>query len=351
MSSSGREERQPDYAGIIVSYVPYKEVGSRPNAIVDGPPLPSTVLTLSHWPNNQTPDSLQRDTSTATVFAYFDAPEFHQSIDIVSNNHFDEDGLFSMFAFCYPEQAREYRALLEAGGLAGDFGIVGDTDAARLCFIIEGMTDPIMSPLPGEIFKQCENARVAMFYKEFLLRVPDILQDLGEFERYWRDQFEHFEFSQNLIATGKVDIEERPAHDLAIVRIPDDVPERTVRRYLNAEQAAVHPFAINTATRCNRIVRIYRGSIDFHYRYESWLRFQSWRPMLRVALEDFASLLNKLESMPGTWRGEDVNDVIPRLHLEGCQRTALAEDQFMTLLEEYLASAPVAWDPYDWQVA
>jgi len=59
--------------------------------------------------------------------------------------------------------------------------------------------------------------------------------------------------------------------------------------------------------------------------------------------------LNELEKAPGIWRGEDVNDVIPRLYLDGCRRTSLDEDQFVTMLEEYLAHAPVAWDPYDWQ--
>lgn len=334
---------------MTVSYVPYKKVGSRPNAIVDGPPLASTLLTLSHWPNNQTPDSLLRDTSTATVFAYLDAPEKQQKIDVVSNNHFDEDGLFSMFTFCFPDEASQHRELLEAGGLAGDFGIVGIAEAARLCFVIEGFTDPEKSPLPQQIFKSCEDQRVASFYHAMLPLLPNILQDLDSYEIYWRDQFEHFEFSQSLIASGKVSIEERPEHDLAIVRIPDDVPEQTVRRYLNAEQAAVHPFAVNSVTRCNRILRIYRGGIDFHYRYESWLRFTSWRPMLRVALEGMAGRLNELESAPGTWRGEDVNSVIPRLYLDGCRRTSIAEDQFVLLLEEYLASEPSAWDPYDWQ--
>ncbi len=330
-------------------YIPYADVGSRPNAIVDGPPLASTVLTLSHWPNNKTPDSLHRDTSTATVFAYLDAPQYQQQIDIVSNNHFDEDGLFSMFAFCQPDRAREHRALLEAGALAGDFGIVDDHDAARLCFIIEAFADPAASPLSRRIFKACENRRIASFYRELLPLMPDFLRDPGRYEKYWRDQFEHLELSRSLVAAGKVDIEERPEHDLAIVRIPDDVPERTVRRYISAEQAAVHPFAVNSATRCNRILRVYRGRFDFHYRYESWLRFVSWRPMLRVALDGIAERLNEWEEAPGTWRGEDVNGVTPQLFLDGCARTSLAEDRFVTLLEEYLATAPVAWDPYDWQ--
>lgn len=331
------------------SYVPYKEIGNRPNTIVDGPPLASTVLTLSHWPNNQTPDSLRRDTSTATVFAWLDAPDPHRRVDIVSNNHFDEDGLFSMFTYCYPELAGDHRTLLEAGALAGDFGIVGNPDAARLCFVIEGFTDPAVSPLSPNIFKRCEDVRVTWFYRELLMLMLDILEDLGGYEMYWRDQFEHLEFSQSLLETGKVEIEERPEYDLAIVRIPDDIPEKSIRRYLNDEQAAVHPFAINSATRCNRILRIYRGRFEFHYRYESWLRFVSWRPQSRVALEDFAGRLNGLEEAPGSWRAENVDAIIPKLYLDGCRHSSLGEDRFISMLEQYLASAPAAWDPYDWQ--
>lgn len=330
------------------SYVPYTDLGSRPHAIVDGPPLDSTVLTLSHWPNDQTPAILRRDTSTATVFAYLEAPEHHRPVDIVSNNHFDEDGLFSMFTFCYPELALDYRAALEAGALAGDFGIVPDLDAARLCAVVEAFADPEESPLNKRIFEMCEARRTEFFYHELLPLLPDFLEDLPGYEQYWRDPCEHLETSQSLVASGRVAIEERPARDLAIVRIPDDLPERPVRRYLNTGQAAVHPFAINSATRCNRIMRFYRGGFDLHFRYESWLRFVSWRPQKRVALAGLADRLNAVEEAPGTWRGEGVDEVIPRLWLDGSMQSSLSEDRAVELVEDYLASAPAAWDPYEW---
>jgi len=59
--------------------------------------------------------------------------------------------------------------------------------------------------------------------------------------------------------------------------------------------------------------------------------------------------LNEAEEASGTWRAEDVNEVIPRLYLDGSPRTSYAEGRFVALLEAYLGSAPVAWDPYDWQ--
>lgn len=254
-----------------------------------------------------------------------------------------------MYAFSQPAQATEYRALLEAGGLAGDFGIVRDPQAAKLCFVIESFADAAISPLPEDVFRGCEDRRTAALYPEMLLRLPAILNDLEGHEAWWHDQFEHLESSKAWLESGDVEIEERPELDLAIVRVPDDLPERTVRRYLHPEQAAVHPFAINTATRCNRILRLYRGGYDFHFRYESWLRFKSWRPQLRVALEPLADRLNLAGETYGTWCGEEVNDVIPRLFLAGSQHSSLTEDTFLSVLEEYLTEAPLAWDPWNWQ--
>ena len=336
---------------VPVRYVPYREIGNRPHAIVDGAPLPSTVLTLSHWPNNQTPGELQCDTSTQTVFSYLDRPDMQVPVDIVSNNHFDEDGLFSMFALTRPEIAGPHRALLEAGALAGDFGLVDDLDGARLCFTIEGLTDPDRSPLPEHCFRGCEERRVRHLYPEMLARLPAILDDLEDYAEYWREPLEHFVASRGWIDSGQVTIEERPDLDLAIVRIPDELAERTVRRYLAAERAAVHPFAVNSATRCSRILKIYRGGYEFHYRYESWLRFKSWRPALRVSLDGLATELNREEQAHGNWLAEDVNEVIPRLFLDGATRSSLSEEAFIELLESHLASAPVAWDPWDWQGA
>ena len=106
-----------------------------------------------------------------------------------------------------------------------------------------------------------------------------------------------------------------------------------MRRYLHAERAAVHPFAINSSTRCSRILRLYRGGYEFHFRYESWLRFKSWRPQFRVALEPLAERLNEAaEQAPDAGVGEDVNEVIPRLYTEGNSRSSLPEADFLAIL-------------------
>ena len=93
-------------------FVPYPEVGGRANIVVDGAPLASTVLTLSHWPNNATPDRFKRDTSTETALAYVERHDPRRVAGIVTNNHFDEDGLFSMLRCSKPRRALRHRQLL-----------------------------------------------------------------------------------------------------------------------------------------------------------------------------------------------------------------------------------------------
>lgn len=331
-----------------LEYVPYREVRGRPNIIVDGPPQDATVLTLSHWPVNTTPDSLKRDTSTATVFAYLDAPSLHAHAECVSNNHFDEDGLFSMFALHQPETAIEHRELLQDAALAGDFGTYTDLEAARLCFVIEAFADQRTSPLPPGTFAGCERQQVASLYRRMLDRLPEILVDIDGFKACWSEPDAHLAESEALIADGRVKIEEYPELDLAVVMIPEDLSMRTVRRYLQSEQGAVHPFAIHNATDCNRIIRAQGGRLEFQYRYDSWLQVVSRRPLLRADLSALAERLNAIESAHGTWRSEKITQVVPRLYLEGTEKSELPLERFIDEVRAYLTTAPVAWDPYDW---
>lgn len=332
-----------------VQYVPYQCVGDQPNIIVDGAPLASTVLNLSHWPVNRTPAAVRRDSSTATVFAYLDMAELHQNVPIVSNNHFDEDGLCSMFALCQPSVALDHRALLIGCGMAGDFGVYEDADALRLCFILEAFGDPGVSPLPAETFAGCEQQRVESLYRTMLERLPLLLGDVNAYEALWGAQFEHVEESAELIARGAITIAEYADVDLAVVSIPDDQPLRTVRRYFEPEQAAVHPFAIHNATTCNRILRVTGARYELQYRYESWLQLVSHRPALRVALDGLAARLNAIEGASGTWRCESATEIVPRLYLEGVEASSIELGRFVDEVCSYLATAPVAWDPYHWE--
>jgi hypothetical protein len=331
-------------------FVPYGAARTLPNIVVDGAPLPSTVLTLSHWPNNQSPAAVRRDTSTATVFAWLDAVELHRSVPWVTNNHFDEDGLFSMYALIEPERALADRELLIAGSFAGDFGVVTHRDAARLCFAIEALTDPEVSPLPADVF--AEPDRVSALYTAMLDSLPALLRDCHDgwprFGDFWVQQDEHLTASRALLADGVVTIVEHPDLDLAVVRIPSYLRRRTARRYLVDEPAAIHPFAVNSATPRSRILRVQGAHYEFEYRYESWVQLATRRVPLRVRLDDLAARLNELDG-GAVWVAEDPTGTAPRLHRPDGEPSRIPLDTFLLELEGALTSAPVAWDPYDWQ--
>ncbi len=343
-------DRPPLLTPPPAKFTPYAAARALPNIVVDGPPLPSTLLTLSHWPNNQSPPEVRRDTSTATVFAYLDASHLHQAVPWVTNNHFDEDGLFSMYAVAEPESALQDRDLLIAASFAGDFGVVTSPEAARLCFAIEALTDPEVSPLPAEVF--AEPDRVAALYTALLESLPPLLRDLRTgWHRYgdlWALQDEHLTASRALLADGIVTLVDSPALDLAVVRIPTYLRRRTARRYLRDESAAVHPFAINSATQCSRILRVQGNHYEFEYRYESWVQLATRRVALRVRLEGLATRLNELEGDPG-WVAEDPTGTAPRLYRPDGTASTIDLDSFLLELEAALTSAPVAWDPYNWQ--
>ncbi len=327
-------------------YCPYSQLGDQPNIVVDGQAQRATVLTLSHWPWNSTPDGLLRDTSTDIVFAYHDRPDLHVDIPLVSNSHFDEDGLLSMYAIVDPENAAHYRDLMIGASRAGDFAIYSDADAAKLAFVLAAYADPATSPLPAEIFTASAPAQIAGQYTLMLRELPRLLDEFRDEREHWEPEWAHLQESEQAIADGRVVIDEVPGLELAIVRIPEDMSVRTVRRYLMSWQRSVHPFAVHNITQCSRLIWMKGGSLEFQYRYESWIQLASRRPAPRIDMAGLADELNTLESGGGEWQFEGINEVAPRLRHRGSCRSTVDADTFVAKVCDWLRTQPVAWDPY-----
>jgi hypothetical protein len=96
--------------------------GDAPAISCDGL-VPGAALDLTHWQGNRTPSQYKADTSTEIALNFVSSPE---AVDrwaeaVVVNNHFDTDGLLSIWVLLDPEQATAYRDLLVAAAEAGDF--------------------------------------------------------------------------------------------------------------------------------------------------------------------------------------------------------------------------------------
>jgi hypothetical protein len=113
-------------------YMPCAEAATGPNIVIDGALNDNAVLSLSHWPKSGTPWPLKADTSVAIVFNYLNSQEWHRDVEVVTNDHFDEDGLIGLFCMIEPDFALQHRDLLIDASEAGDFGIYWDRRAARI---------------------------------------------------------------------------------------------------------------------------------------------------------------------------------------------------------------------------
>lgn len=328
-------------------FIPYDQLDARPNIIVDGAACEGTVLTLSHWPHSHTPAGLLRDTSTETAFAYLDSPQYHVKAAAVSNNHFDEDGLLGIFTVLNPETAQKHRELLIDAASAGDFSVYRTRDAARIAFTIATYGDSMGSPFALDLF-ELPYAQVASgLYVRLLELLPRLITHLGDFENLWRDEDDRLEWSEQLIDKGEIVMEESPAQDLAIFRIPEALPERTVHRYARATLTDVHPYALHSRTKCTRILLLRGPHAEFHYRYETWVQLASRRPPARVDLAPLAQALNERETSGARWQFEGVDKITPKLMPGDGAASTIPADTIRRLLEVALATGAPAWNPYD----
>src|SRR5882724_11485133 len=118
-----------------------------PKLSVDG--TVANSVHFSHWEGNETPPQLKADTSTEIALNLVGAPNRNQlteGIELVTNNHFDTDGVLSVWTVMRGERALELREKLIAAAEAGDFSEYSSRDGVRASIVIQG-SDAV---IPGE---------------------------------------------------------------------------------------------------------------------------------------------------------------------------------------------------------
>src|SRR6266404_9473307 len=120
------------------------ELADVPKLSIDG--TVGNAVHFSHWKGNQTPASVKADTSTEIALNLVAAPnreELTRGIDLVTNNHFDTDGVLSVWTVLTGERALELRDKLIAAAEAGDFSELSTKEAVRASIVIQGSESAI----------------------------------------------------------------------------------------------------------------------------------------------------------------------------------------------------------------
>ena len=286
------------------AFVPAEDLGGVPHVVVDGARLPATALSLSHWPDAGTPPGLAADTSAEIVDRYLRAGASGPEVAAVTNNHFDEDGLFGIWMLlARPAEDAPERRLAVAAAEAGDFGTWTDPWAARAAIAAMAMAERGTTPFP-EVGRALTGAGgrdpAGALYLAILPRVGGLLADPDRYRFLWEPEWARVEADAALIDAGGATVEDHPGADLAIVRAPRPLHDM-----------AVHPRADSMRV----LTALPDGTLTLRHRYETWVDYAS-RPLpARVDLAPLLPVLQELEREPGTWRFDGVEPIRPRLYL------------------------------------
>lgn len=168
-----------------------EEAPSEPVLSVDGA-FDAPGLNLSHWPGNSTPPQLKHDLSLGIVFNFVQLPKPEQerlSADCTAivNNHYDSDGVLSMFTLLEPQLALKHHGLLLDTAYAGDFYYLHSEEAFILDSILTAFGDPERSPHAQLHAGLNDLERRQLATEHALEALPGILtHGNGPFESLWR---------------------------------------------------------------------------------------------------------------------------------------------------------------------
>jgi hypothetical protein len=262
------------------------------------------------------------------AFAYLDAPADHPPAEVVTNNHFDQDGLVSIFALVDPDAALRHRELLIDVAAAGDFGTYRDRRAARASMVLSRYAEDEPPDCTYGAFTD-------RLYQLLLPQLLDIVLHNDGHREWWDEEDEALSASEAAIATGRVTITEDPALDLAIVTIDPSEPARSGHRFGGQTFGHIHPMAINNATDRFRLLVLHGRRYQFADRYETWVQYQSRAILPRVDMCPLAERLTAMERDGAVWSAGAPSALSP--HLTHTDESSIDPDTLRSMITSWLA--------------
>ncbi len=198
-----------------------------PKLSVDG--TVDNAIHFSHWKGNETPPSVKADTSTEIALNVVSAPnreELTHGIDLVTNNHFDTDGVLSVWTMLNGERALELRDKLIAAAEAGDFSEMSTQEGVRASIVMQGSESPIDenagSPLAQQLAGEPVNDE-ARCYELVLPHVERVLTRTNDYASLWVDPWNRIATALESFAKGRSRVDEDHETKLSLVTLAPDI--------------------------------------------------------------------------------------------------------------------------------
>lgn len=305
--------------------------------MVDGAPVPGTVLTLSHWPASPTPVPLRADLSAQIALRWNERGRRWPGAELATVDHLDQDGLASLHALVDPEHAAAWARRLVEVARAGDFATFADRDAARVSFALAMLADADRSPLPPGTFAGSYGELTAAVATELLGRLPEMIAHPERHRSLWGEEDAALSQAEGALARGQVGIEEVPELDLAVVTVPEGRRAALATRFVGRADAPCHPAAVHNASGCLRVLVTQGRRHQLFYRYESWVRLTSRPVAPRVDLAPLAAAFQAEERDGARWAADGLATLVPRLGTGPGEETSISFRRARALVEAHLA--------------
>src|SRR6266446_7241960 len=207
------------------------ELADVPKLSIDG--TVGNAVHFSHWKGNQTPASVEADTSTEIALNLVAAPnreELTRGIDLVTNNHFDTDGVLSVWTVLTGERALELRDKLIAAAEAGDFSELSTKEAVRASIVIQGLESPTDEDGGAPLARQLAGEPVmddARAYELVLPHVERVLTHTNDYESLWCDAWNRIATALESFAKGNSRVEEDAEAKFSLVILAREICSST----------------------------------------------------------------------------------------------------------------------------
>jgi uncharacterized protein DUF6687 len=278
----------------------------QPKLSVDGT-VPNAIH-FSHWSGNETPAEVKADTSTEIALNLVASPrrqQLTQGLELVTNNHFDTDGVLSVWTVLMGEKALELRDQLIGTAEAGDFSEFSNEDAVRASIVIQGADQvspddedgsPLVRQLTGKAVAE------AQAYELVLPQVERVLTRTNDFEDLWKEPWRRIVAAIESFERGTSTVEEYVGEKVSLITLAPEIfsssgfnPTRHAAPYTAISRYA-HGTIFLIATPVND-----GWSYRIDYPYYSWAETVV-RP--RIQRRDLSEFLKHLNEREGNGDGE-----------------------------------------------
>jgi len=243
-------------------------------------------LELSHWRGNLTPQELKADTSTEIAFNLIESEnkeKYLDGIEIVSNNHFDADGILSAFVILNPEFSLQHKKEIINIAEIGDFSEFTTEDALKQSIVLEQLFDLEKSIFKNELQKIKFPEMMQFIYEKGFKLIPKLIENIDDFEKIWKDDFQFFENSERLFKNQSAVFSNYSDSRISVIESNESLHK--VSRYKNSEYEILLS-----------VIKKKEGNLyELEYKTVTWFETLREKKIERKSFETLSQNLNLIE--------------------------------------------------------